>query len=172
MSFIPGQIVAQAAHNFRAQAIQHQGRIHPEIYRALSKAEHLMIVEREEGTDVWVYHVDKKPDGWDQPADGRVLRRVKIPTSELRPWHVQPVDPVSTLARAIAQCEQDLRPQYIPAIFDCQTWVYQCAELTDLTPSQQAKAELTARGVNYMEQGMRLYGGRIWDFIAPTRPSQ
>jgi hypothetical protein len=175
MSFTPGQIVAQDATNFRALGTLHRGRIHPEIYRALSTSEHLAIVDQvDEDGGVWVYHVDKKPDGWDKPSEGRVLRRVKFPAAELRSWPIQPADPLRAWTRAREACERDERPQYLPGIFDCQIWVYQCAELLEPTPSQKAKAELAARGVNYMEQAMRVYGGKALGMLSsiyPARPS-
>jgi len=167
-SFAPGQIVANDATNFRALAVQHRGRIHPEIYRALSGAEHLMIVDCVEGDDVWVFHVDKKPNGWESIGDGRVLRRVKVPAAELRVWPIQPTDLPKCWETAREQCERDVRLQYIPGVFDCQIWVYQCAGLIELTPSQKAKAELTARGVNCVEQAMRIYGGKAMSFLSLT----
>ena len=125
-----------------------------------------MIVDRVEGDEVWVFHVDKKPDGCSQPSDGRTLRCSKVPAIELRIWHLQPSDPVKCWTTARTQCENDHRTQYIPGVFDCQVWVYQCAELTEPTPSQKTKAELTDRGVNYMEQAVRLYGYKALAFLA------
>lgn len=151
-NLFPGCIVANDATFFRTNAEKHKVKLAPCVYAAMSTAEHLMIVDQVENDHVWVYHVDKKPDGLDKPHDGRTLRRTRVPVAGLRMWHVQPSAPEDALAKARVKHDGNFRAPYFPGTFDCQTFVYSCAGITRSTPSQSAAMEAIANGVDLVGQ--------------------